>query len=91
MPTKQQEKRPTDPEQQPDKLAVVIANYVMHALGQPSDFHRVQVRSLWENHYRVNVLVGTQAAFARVAHSYFLVADSNGNIVESIPKIAKQY
>jgi len=31
------------------------------------------------------------AASVRVAHSYFLVADSNGNIVTSTPKITRHY
>jgi hypothetical protein len=31
------------------------------------------------------------ASLTKVAHSYFLVADSDGNIVASTPKITKQY
>jgi hypothetical protein len=39
----------------------------------------------------VNVLVGAEAASAKVAHSYFLVADLDGNIVESTPTITRRY
>jgi hypothetical protein len=51
----------------------------------------VQVRQLWEDHYRVNILVGVDAASAKVAHSYFLVADGNGNILASTPQLKKRY
>jgi hypothetical protein len=39
----------------------------------------------------VNILVDLDAASAKVAYSYFLVADSDGNIVASTPKITRQY
>ena len=70
---------------------VVIGQHVMHTLGQPGDLYAVQVRHLWEYHYRVNVFVGVDAASAKVAHSYFLVADSDGSILDSTPKIMRQY
>jgi hypothetical protein len=63
----------------------------MNRLGQPNDLQRVQVRRLWEDHYRVNVLVGADAASVKVAHSYFLVADSDGTILTSVPTIARRY
>ena len=31
----------------------LIGKQVMHALGEPSDLHRVQVQHLWADHYRV--------------------------------------
>jgi len=51
----------------------------------------VQVRHLWEDRYRVNVLVGPETVSGKVLHSYFLVADLEGNIIESAPKITRQY
>ena len=39
----------------------------------------------------VNVFVGTGIASARVAHSYFLLVDDEGNIVASTPEITGQY
>jgi hypothetical protein len=74
-----------------EQMSALISKHVMHTLGRPSDFQKVQVRPLWENCYRVNVFVGEDSVSARVAHSFFLVADGNGNIVASTPKLAPQY
>lgn len=68
-----------------------IGEGVMHTLGQPHDLRAVQVRPLWKDHYRVNVLVGVDIASVKVAHSFFLVSDLNGAIVASTPAIRKQY
>jgi hypothetical protein len=51
----------------------------------------VQVQRLWEEHYRVNVLVGADAASARVAHSYFLVIDGAGRVSACTPELTRQY
>jgi hypothetical protein len=74
-----------------DKIKKLIGDQVLQGLGTPGDLVRVQVRFLWTNHYRANVLVGADVASARVAHSYFLVADDDGRISASTPKIAKHY
>ena len=66
-----------------------IGKQVIHNLGQPGQLHGVQVRHLWEDHYRVNILVGEDSVSAKVAYSYFLVADTNGNILSSSPQIAR--
>ena len=63
----------------------------MHTLGEPAGLHNVQVRLLWEDHYRVNVLVGEDTGQARVAHSYFLVVDPAGAVLTSTPTITRQY
>jgi hypothetical protein len=42
-------------------------------------------------HYRVNVFAGADAVSARVAHSYFIVTDNDGNIVASPPRITRRY
>jgi len=90
MPT--QESKPKDQDKQArQQRKAVIVKHVMDTLGQPQDLHRVQVRYLWEDHYRVNVFVGVDAASAKVGHSYFLEADRDGNIVACTPKIAKHY
>jgi hypothetical protein len=91
MPIQLQDKPHTDPKQsQHQRLHASIGKHVLHALGQPGDLRAVQVRQLWEHHYRVNVLVGN-AASAKVAHSYYLVTDNDGNILASTPKITRQY
>lgn len=69
----------------------VIGEYVLHALGEPSNLQKVEVRRLWECHYRANVFVSMGTGSARVAHSYFLVADGDGNVIESTPTISRQY
>ena len=73
------------------QLRRVIGEQVMRILGQPSALQIVQVRKLWDDHYRVNVIVGANAACAKVAHSYFLVTNSEGNIIASTPKVTRQY
>ena len=74
-----------------DMLNALIGEQVMHTLGMPLGLHDVQVRRLWEDRYRVNVFIGENAASAKIANSYFLKADNDGKIVESIPKIKKVY
>jgi len=93
MPIKQQdEPQRTDPEADRRKWRIAaIGAHVLHVLGQPGDLQRVQVRPLWPDHYRVNVLVGADAASVRVAHSFFLVADGDGNLLRSAPEITRQY
>ena len=92
MTTKQQDQQLADQEKQErQQLSAAISKQVMRTLGQPGDLHSVQVRYLWDDHYRVNVLVGADATSARVANSYYLVADSEGNIIASTPEITRQY
>lgn len=69
----------------------VIGRHLMDALGEPDDPHAVQVRWLWDNYYRVNVYIGQNLASARIASSFFLVTDGDGNIVESTPKLTRRY
>jgi hypothetical protein len=92
MSTQQQDNQNRDQEKQTrQQRRTAICKQVIQTLGQPGHLHDVQVRFLWEDHYRVNILVGLDAASAKVAHSYFLVADSDGNIVASTPKITRHY
>jgi hypothetical protein len=70
---------------------VEIGDKVMHALGQPDNLQKVQVRHLWDACYRVNILVGVDLISARFAHSYFLVVDAGGVIVSSAPVLARAY
>ena len=72
-------------------LNALVGEQVLHALGEPSDLLRVQVRPLWEDTYRVNVFVGVNAASARVANSYFVVTDGDGNVLESTPQVRRLY
>jgi hypothetical protein len=69
----------------------VVLKGVMLGLGRPADLVRAEARPLWDNHYRVNVFVGPHAASARVAHSFFVAADSDGNILASTPPVTRAY
>jgi uncharacterized membrane protein len=69
----------------------LIEEQVVHTLGKPDGLHELQVRRLWEDHYRVNVFIGTDGVSAKIANSYFVQADSDGNILRSSPKITKLY
>ncbi len=92
MPMTQQHKQHEDMEQHKrETLNALIGEQVMHTLGEPAGLYKVQVRRLWEDRYRVNVFIGADAASAKIATSYFVEADSGGNIVESRPRITKQY
>ena len=74
-----------------DTLNALIGEQVMHTLGKPDALHNVQVRRLWVDCYRVNVFIGANATLAKIANSYFVRADSDGNILRSSPKITKLY
>ena len=72
-------------------LNKLIREQVIHALGTPIDLRDVQVRKVWKDHYRVNVLVGMNAGSVRLANSYFVVIDSDGSLISTTPKITKQF
>ncbi len=93
MPANPKEKQPKEAAEKPERpqLTATISRHVMSVLGQPASLQRVQVRQLWDDHYRVNVVVGTDAATGRVAHSFFLRVDGDGNILTSNPALAKHY
>jgi len=68
-----------------------ISEQVIHALGRPTDLRDVQVRKVWDDHYRVNIIVGANAGSVRVANSFFLKIDSKGGLIATTPTITKQY
>ncbi|MSQ97645.1 MAG: hypothetical protein EXR98_24275 [Gemmataceae bacterium] len=86
----EQSKDDLPPEKRKD-LNNLIREQVINALGRPTDLLKVQVRKVWDDHYRVNVLVGANAGSIRVANSYFVVTDSSGGLIAASPKIAKLY
>lgn len=92
MPTKQssEQRRDLDRHQRDTKDAL-IGEQLIHALGEPEDLLQIQVRMLWPGHYRVNVLVGPDTASVRVADSYFIHADTDGNILASTPRVTRRY
>jgi hypothetical protein len=92
MPTQPKLAQPAESgDQGARRRELFIEGQVMLALGQPNDLNRVAVRALWDNRFRVNVLVGADAVSATIAHSYFVVTDVQGNVLTSIPTIIKKY
>ena len=69
----------------------IVRRGVLAALGQPPGLYDVSVRALWGNHYRVNVLIGSDATSVRIAHSYFIQASVGGDILSAIPQITRVY
>lgn len=68
-----------------------VQSGVLAALGRPPGLYEVDVRPLWANHFRVNVLVGTDPTAVRIAHSYFVEAGEAGDILASTPRITRLY
>ena len=64
---------------------------MLKSLGRPNQLFRVSVINLWDNNYRVNVTTGTDVSSVLIPHSYFVVADDDGNILQSYPGIRKVY
>ena len=92
MPTHHQDKQHVGQESRERPQAnAAIGHHVLQALGHPGDLHRVQVRPLWGDHYRVNVMTGADPTSVRIPHSYFVAADEQGNILASTPRIRKEY
>jgi hypothetical protein len=92
MPTKEQGKQQAEQAIQTHaQREGVILGQLLQALGRPATLYRVEVRHLWEAHYRANVFVCADAASTRVAHSFFIVADEDGNIISSVPDITRKY
>jgi len=92
MTTKQEQGQRAEQELQESRSReAAIRENVMHDLGRPAGLLHVQVRPLWANNYRVNVYVGADVASARVAHSFFLAAGGNGELLSSCPAITKRY
>jgi hypothetical protein len=85
------EKQPAADHDNKRRHEAVIGGRVLDLMGRPDDPHTVQVRPLWDGHYRVNVLVGESLVFSRIAHSFFVSVDGEGNILTSSPAIRKLY
>ena len=85
---------PEDFDRKPESTQQVLATIgrnVTALLGRPRDLFQVAVRPLWDNHYRVNVYLGTESVAATIANSYFLTVDARGNILDSSPKVTREY
>jgi len=72
-------------------LNKLISEQVVHSLGTPDDLLKVQVRPVGSDRFRVNVFVGKDVVSGRIADSFFLTADDEGNILTSSPEIVRVY
>jgi hypothetical protein len=92
MPTTEQGNQQAEHAKQThQQRSTVIVTQLLHDPGRPATLYRVEVRHLWEDHYRANVFVGSDASSTQVADSFFVVADADGNILASEPDITRKY
>jgi hypothetical protein len=90
MPAKEQGKQHAEPAKRThEQRNGVIIGQLMQVLGRLAAPSRVEVRHLWDNHYRANVFVGATIISTRIAQRFFLTADEDGNIVASTPDLTK--
>ena len=83
------EREPSDQKEEGRLLEAVVRENILCDLGRPAGLFRVQVTRVFEDHYRANVFIGPDAVSAKVVHSYFLKADSDGKILTSSPAIIR--
>jgi hypothetical protein len=74
-----------------DEQAHALCVSVLTALGRPVNFFKISAVRLWEDHFRVNVQTGADAASVLIAHSFFVATDGKGNVLESTPRITRLY
>lgn len=80
-----------DGEDAPLPPARLIRQHILNTLGRQPYLYKVQVKRLWDNTYRVNVLVGAAVDVARCHHSYFVEANDDGAVLSSTPKLVRVY
>lgn len=71
--------------------ANAVGRAVLSALGRPANFLRVTATRVTDTNHRVNVLVGGDPTLARIAHSFFVTTDADGNLTGSAPPIVRSY
>jgi len=81
------ESHPPDPDTDRPSPEQCVRSAVLAAFGRSPDLLRVIVRPLWQNHFRVNVFVGSDAASACIAHSYFVEVGTGGDILSANPRL----
>src|SRR5262245_61669096 len=68
------------------RILALLGKHALDALGRPADFREVQVRALWGRQYRVNVLIGKDAASAKIANSFLVVVDDAGKVLDVLTR-----
>ena len=82
--------RGVNPQSQ-DMMDDLLRKHVIRSLGSPGNLLKMQVKPIGGDRYRVNVFVGKDASSGRIAHSFFLTTDEEGNILASSPEIVRLY
>ena len=91
MTKQQQSERRGEEASSVERAVVRIRQHVLETLGTPPGWHMVQVRPLWADCFRVNVLVGESITNFTIVHSFFLKADGEGDVLESSPRMVKRF
>ena len=73
------------------QLAAAVCQAVLSGLGRPADLLSVTARQVAGHCYRVNVVTGADPTGARIAHSFFVTADGDGNLLASSPPLTRVY
>jgi len=73
----------------PPSLDTMIRDAIITSLGRPPGLYRVAVLPLWQGHYRVNVLTGSDATSVCIPHSYFVTTGDDGAIISASPPIVR--
>jgi hypothetical protein len=73
------------------QLAAAVCQAVLSGLGRPADLLSVTARQVAGHCYRVNVVTGADPTGARIAHSFFVTVDDQGNVLDSTPPLARRY
>lgn len=87
MPALEQAKDKPDRSLSVDTLKELIRRQVVQKMGTLPELLGIHVRPLWNDRYRVNVVVGKEVSSSRITRSYFVVADEHGTIVKALPEI----
>ena len=91
MTARQTELRREEEQVAAERLAVRIRQQVLQKIGTPLGWHVVQVKPLWGDYFRVNVLIGESITTYTIRHSFFLLTDGEGGVVEASPEMVKSY
>lgn len=71
----------------------LIAERVLYQLGEPGNLFRVDVKHLWRNHFRVNVLIHAASPTlnkgVEVSDSFFVTLADDG--LAASPAITRKY
>lgn len=72
------------------QFEAVVTRQIIRDLGAPPRLQHIDVKRLWESHYRVNFWCD-DAGVPRLAHSYFAEVSLSGSIVRVDPAIERIY